>query len=111
MRGLLVFGLILFAVSLTFANDISKIKSEHLAQASKYDESARAQQSIIDEHVKMKHDFHKKYWINEKLSPKLKIKEMETHCDKIIQAAKTQKSNLEMMAEIHKFMAKELEKK
>ncbi len=102
--------LFLFGTTI-WAQDVSKVKGEHISQASRYEELAKAQQSIIDEHSKMKSDFRKKYWINEKLSPKLKIKEMETHCEKIITDAKTQKANYEMMAVMHNSLAKELDKK
>ena len=103
-------GLLILFVTTIWAQDVSKVKAEHLSQASKYEELAKAQQNIIEEHTKMKNDFQKKYWINEKLSPKLKIKAMETHCDKIIADAKSQKANFEMMSDMHNFLAKELEK-
>ncbi len=102
--------LFLFGTTI-WAQDISKVKAEHLSQASKYEGLVKEQQTVIEEHTKMKNDFQKKYWINEKLSPKLKIKEMETHCDKIIADAKSQKANFEMMAVMHNSLAKELDKK
>ncbi len=104
-------GFLILFWTTVWAQDVSKVKSEHLSQASKYEELAKAQQNIIDKHTKMKTDFQKKYWINEKLSPKLKIKEMETHCDKIVASAKSQKANFEMMAVMHNSLAKELDKK
>ncbi len=108
---LLGIGLGIFFAATLWAEDVTKIKAEHLSSASKYTELAKAQQNIAEEHAKMKNDFQKKYWINEKLSPKLKLKAMETHCDKIIADAKSQKANFEMMSDMHNFLAKELEKK
>lgn len=104
-------GIVFLLGTTIWAQDVSKVKAEHLSQASKYEDLAKAQQNIIEEHSKMKSDFQKKYWINEKLSPKLKIREMETHCDKIIADAKSQKANFEMMAVMHNSLAKELDKK
>ncbi len=104
-------GIVILFGTAVYANDVSKVKAEHISQASKYEQRAKAQQTIIDEHVKMKKDFYKEYWINEKLSPKLKLKEMETHCDRIIADAKAQKANFEMMTEMHKSLAKELDNK
>ena len=102
--------LILYGIAV-WAQDISKVKAEHISQASKYEELIKAQENIIEEHTKMKNEFRKKYWINEKLSPKSKIMEFEAHCDKIVGNAKSQKANFEMMVEMHKFLANELDKK
>ncbi len=55
--------LILFGTTV-WAQDVSKTKAEHISWASKYKELAKSQQSIIDEHVTMKKDYYKKYWIN-----------------------------------------------
>jgi hypothetical protein len=107
----MVIGILFLFWTTIWAQDVSKVKAEHISKASRYEELAKAQQNIIDEHSNMKKDFQKKYWINEKLSPKLKIKEMETHCDKIITDAKAQKANFEMMAVMHNFLAKELDNK
>ena len=107
----MVIGILFLFGATVWAQDVSKVKAEHLSQASKYEELVKAQQNIMEEHSKMKSDFQKKYWINEKLSPKLKIREMETHCDKIITNAKSQKANFEMMAVMHNSLAKELDKK
>ncbi|MDX1958923.1 MAG: hypothetical protein SFU98_10135 [Leptospiraceae bacterium] len=107
----MVIGILFLFGTTIWAQDVSKVKAEHIAKVSRYEELAKSQQDIIDEHSKMKSDFRKQYWINEKLSPKLRIQEMETHCEKIITAAKSQKANFEMMAVMHNFLAKELDKK
>ena len=104
-------GIVFLLGTMIWAQDVSKVKAEHLAKVARYEELAKVQQSIVDEHTKIKGDFQKKYWINEKLSPKLKIQEMKTHCDKIISDAKSQKANFEMMAEMHSSLAKELNSK
>lgn len=107
----MVIGFLILFGATVWGQDVSKTKAEHIAWASKYKELAKEQQLIIDDHVKMRKDYYKKYWINEKVSSKQKIKEMENHCDKIIENAKTQKTNFDMMAEMHSSFAKELDGK
>ncbi len=107
----MVIGILFLFGTTVWAQDVSKVKAEHLSRASKYLDLVIVQQNIIEDHLKMKTDFQKKYWINEKLSSKQKINEMETHCEKIIAAAKSQKDNFEMMAVMHNSLAKELDKK
>jgi TRAP-type C4-dicarboxylate transport system substrate-binding protein len=107
----MVIGILFLFGTTAWAQDVSKVRAEHLSQASKYEDLAKAQQNIIEEHLNMRGDFKKKYWVNEKISSKQKIKEMETHCDKIIADAKSQKANFEMMAVMHNSLAKELDKK
>lgn len=94
-----------------FSQDVSKIKADHTKQIKRYEGMIKAQQDIIDEHVKMKKDFMKKYWVNEKQSSKQKIAEMEKHCDTITTDAKKLKESYEMMIQFHKNLAGELEKK
>lgn len=100
--------LVLFSTAI-WTDDASKVKSDHLMMISKYEELGKAQQGIIEEHSKMKNDFIKKYWVNEKVSPKFKLNQMKAHCDKIIADAKSQKGNFEMMIKMHKSLASELD--
>ncbi|HMV42860.1 MAG TPA: hypothetical protein PK079_23750 [Leptospiraceae bacterium] len=94
-----------------FSQDVPKIKAEHLKMVAKYEEQVKAQGMIAEEHSKMKKEYVKKYFINEKLSNRSTINEMEKHCDKIIEEANQLKKNFQMMADFHKSLAAELDKK
>lgn len=115
MKRLITLSGFLLLVGLTYPGftegNTAKIKADHLSMVKKYEGLAKDQQKIADEHVKMKKEYVAKYWINEKLSPKLQIQEMENHCDKIIEEALKQKEHFLMMTEFHKSLAAELDKK
>lgn len=99
------------SAGMLLTQDNSKLKAEHLAQAKEYEEQAKAESKIAEAHAQMKKDYFKKHWINEKLSSKQKIKEMEDHCDKIVKEATTLQKHFELMAAFHKSSAAMLDKK
>ena len=109
----MIIGILLcFGINVAiFSQDVSKIKSEHLKMIAKYEEQAKAQGMIAEEHSKMKKEFVKKYFINEKQSNRQTINEMEKHCDKIVEEANELKKHFQMMADFHKSLATELDKK
>lgn len=107
---ILMIAMVLSLMSLTsvYAGEASEVASDHLAQAAAYEQRAQAQSDLIAEHTKMKEDYIRRYFINEKVSPTAKIKEMEKHCDTIIQDAANLKAELLDFAKWHRMRAAEL---
>jgi len=82
---------------------------DHLALAASYEEKAAVQDTLIGEHTRMKADYKDRFFVNEKLTPLNKIREMENHCNAIIAAASAEKGQLLDMAKWHRMRASELQ--
>lgn len=91
------------------ADQISDTVADHQAMAAQYEEKAAVQDAVISEHTKMKEDYKAKYFINEKVSPMTKIREMEKHCDTIIAEASALKAGFLEFAKWHRMRAAELQ--
>lgn len=89
----------------------AQVASDHQAMAASYEEKAKAQQGLIDEHTQMKKDYKSKYYINEKLTPARTLDPMNKHCDVIIKDATKLRDELQEFAKWHKMRAAELEGK
>ena len=59
----------------------------HLKMEKYYEDKAAEQDAIIAEHQRMKSEYKQQYFINEKVTPVNRLKEMEKHCDAIIHDA------------------------
>ena len=90
---------------------VSKMIRMHLDQEAYYKKKAAEEETIISEHQKEKHEFYRKYFINEKLTPKFRLRPMVRHCDIIIHEARKMRRQFLMFAHWHKMRAEELEKK
>ncbi len=110
MKTILILAIVLSLISITpvYAGEGSQVASDHLAQAASYEQRAQAQNDLIAEHTKMKEDYIRRYFINEKVSPTSKIKEMEKHCDTIIKDALGLKAEFLEFAKWHRMRAAEL---
>lgn len=106
---MLAMTLSLICITPVYAGEVSEVTTDHLAQAAMYEQRAQVQDDLIAEHTKMKEDYIKRYFINEKVSPTSKIKEMEKHCDSIINEASILKAELLQFAEWHRMRAAELQ--
>ena len=91
-----------------FANGIKQTKTDHKDLASSYEQKAKEQDAIVAEHTQMKQDFVRRFFINEKISPMYKIREMEKHCDTIIAEASKLRDEFTEFAKWHKMSAQEL---
>ena len=89
--------------------DISKVAKDHLALAASYEEKATGQEALVAEHTDMKRDYKRRFYVNEKVSPLLKVQKMEAHCDGIIRAAQAEATELREFAKWHRMRAAELE--
>lgn len=86
-----------------------QVAQDHLAMAASYEQKAQAQAALIAEHTQMKQDYQNRFFVNEKVTPRDKIREMGQHCDAIIQAAQQEKSQLLELAKWHRLRAAELQ--
>jgi len=101
--------MISFALPLTsYAAEPSQVAADHLSKVKYYEDKAAEQGAIIAEHQKMKADYKKQYYINEKLTPSARMKEMEDYCDAIISSAQKLKTEFLEFAKWHKMRAAEL---
>ena len=92
-----------------YAQEVSQVASDHLAQAASYEQKVQAQDVLIAEHTKMKQDYRTRFFINEKVSPMVEIRKMENHCDTIIKDASSLKGELLEFAKWHRMRAAELQ--
>jgi hypothetical protein len=94
-----------------YAAEPSQVAADHLSKVKYYEDKAAEQGAIIVEHQQMKVEYKKSYYINEKLTPSARLKEMENHCDAIIQEAQKLKTEFLEFAKWHKMRAAELQGK
>ncbi len=80
----LVAGLAVFPAR---AAEVSQVASDHKAMIVSYEEKAKAQQAIIDEHEQMKQDAKRRWYVNDKLTPPQLLEPMRGHCDAIVKDA------------------------
>ncbi len=92
-----------------YAAEPAQVAADHLSMAKSYEGKAADQDAIIAEHQQMKTDYKKRFFINEKLTPSARMKEMENHCDAIIQDAQKLKTEFLEFAKWHKMRAAELQ--
>jgi hypothetical protein len=92
-----------------YAAEPSQVAADHLSKVKYYEDKAAEQGAIISEHQQMKADYKKHYYINEKLTPSVRMKEMEDHCDAIIHHAQMLKTEFLEFAKWHKMRAAELQ--
>ena len=76
-----------------------------------YEEKAKAQQAIIDEHEQMKQDAKRRWYVNDKLTPPQLLEPMRGHCDAIVKDATKLRDDLRELAKWHRMRAAELEGK
>ncbi len=91
------------------AAEVSDVVADHQNLAASYEEKAAAHDAIIAEHTKMKEDFVKRFFINEKVSPMYKIREMQKHCDTVIIEASKLRDEFAEFAKWHRMQAAELQ--
>ena len=89
--------------------DVSQVAKDHLAMAASYEEKAAAQDALVAEHTAMKRDYKRRFYVNEKVTPLLKVQKMEAHCDAIIKQAQVLANELQEFAKWHRMRAAELE--
>ncbi len=106
---LLVAGLVLLPGKIVFAAETAQAASDHLAMAASYEGKAAAQDALIAEHTKMKADYKNRFFVNEKVTPLDKVRQMEDHCDAIIATAQKEKDELLEYAKWHRMRAAELQ--
>lgn len=94
-----------------YAAEPSQVTADHLKMEKYYEGKAAEQDAIIAEHQQMKSEFKQRYYINEKVTPVSRLKEMEKHCDAIIHDAQKLKSDYLESAKWHKMRAAELQGK
>ena len=88
---------------------MSQVANDHLARAASGEEKATVQEALVAEHTAMKRDYKRRFYVNEKVSPLLKVQKMEAHCDAIIKAAQAEATELREFAKWHRMRAEELE--
>ena len=89
--------------------DVAQVAKDHRALAASYEEKAAAQEALVAEHTAMKRDYKRRVYVNEKVSPMLKVQKMEAHCDALIKQAQAEASALREFAKWHRMRAAELE--
>jgi hypothetical protein len=92
-----------------YAAEPSQVAAKHLSMVKYYEGKAAEQDAIITEHQQMKTDYKKQYFINEKITPSVRLKTMDNHCDAIIRDAKKLDNELLELAKWHKMRAAELQ--
>ncbi len=105
----LVFGFAL-AQNLSAAEP-AQATADHLKMEKYYEDKATEQDAIIAEHQRMKSEYKQQYFINEKVTPVNRLKEMEKHCDAIIHDAQKLRADYLESAKWHKMRATELQGK
>ena len=89
--------------------DAAQVANDHRAMAASYEEKAAAQDALVTEHTDMRRDYKQRFYLNEKVSPAAKLRNMEEHCDAIIQQAKAEAAELREFAKWHRMRAAELD--
>ena len=74
--------------------DVSQVAKDHLAMAASYEEKATVQEALVAEHTAMKRDYKRRFYVNDKVTPLLKVQKTEAHCDAIIKAAQAEATEL-----------------
>ncbi len=96
-----------FAVTAGVTDDTAS----HEQLARQYEEKALAQDALILEHTQMKLDYAEKLSPSPKGTNQAAIKEMEKHCNSIIQEAQALKAEFLDFAKWHKMRAAEMQGK
>ena len=91
-------------------SDPATSAQDHLALAASYDSRIKDLDGVIAEHERMKRD-QRRYYINEKLTPKKRMAEMDRHCDAIIQDTRKLQKDLGDLAAWHRTLAADLQSK
>ncbi|HXY54355.1 MAG TPA: hypothetical protein VEM40_06770 [Nitrospirota bacterium] len=94
-----------------YATEPSQVAADHLKMEKYYAGKAVEQDAIIAEHQQMKSEYKQQYFINEKVTPVSRLKEMEKHCDAIIHDTEKLKSDYLETEKWHKMRAAELQGK
>jgi hypothetical protein len=87
---------------------VAQSVQDHLALADSYQRKAEAERQVIAEHTQMKEDYRKQLVTLPKWGDP-RAKEMDKHCDGIIDRAKELVTEFEKFAEWHRMRAAELE--
>jgi hypothetical protein len=83
--------------------------SDHQAFVASYEQKAAEQDALIAEHVQMKKDYADRFVGPQKTGTPAQVKEMEQHCDAIIQDATKLRDEFLEFAKWHKMRAAELQ--
>ncbi len=83
--------------------------TSHLNLAASYEQKAATQDVVIAEHQQMKKDYREKFFVNAKVTPGNQVKEMENHCDALIQDARKLQAEYLEFAKWHRMRAAELQ--
>lgn len=110
-NGLALFALVtaFLTASAVVAGDIPKTKADCLAVAEKYEKLAADQEAIVQEHVQMKKDYRKKFFLPKQEREKA-LADMDKHCDAIIAEAQKLADEYKATAEWHKIHAEDMMK-
>lgn len=117
MRNVVVSGLVLASGLLLPAayatEDAAAVADAHQQMAASYQAKAAEQDALIAEHEQMKKDYEKRFTPPNasKVGVPSDVKEMEAHCDRIINAAEKEKQELLDFAKWHEMRAAELQGK
>jgi len=113
--GIAILSLALLIGFASFQNlnaaELPQVSADHLKMVKYYEGKAAEQDAIITEHQQMKKEYKQRYFINEKVTPVSRLKNMEQHCDAIINDAQKLKADFLESAKWHKMRAAELEGK
>lgn len=108
MLGVFVLGLG-YSTVVRAADDVAAVKADHLADAAAIEKQVAEQDALIAFHTKMKENAPVKYFAREKTqwgpTATSKVREMNMHCDGIIDSAKKLKAELTGLAAWHKEQA------
>jgi organic radical activating enzyme len=94
--------------SSVYGADLSKAIADHTNSAFTYEKRAAELDTVINEHLQMKKEYKKRFYIDEQTTPTPVLQEMEQHCDAIVRDANRLKSNFLALAEWHKLLASDL---
>lgn len=114
MNARTLWGIGWFVVSMVFwgaggfAVEPAEVAADHESMAAGYEKKAAAQEELVAEHTRMKQDYRARFFINEKVTPDTKIREMEKHCDSIIAEAAQLETEFLDFAKWHRMRAAEL---
>jgi len=93
----------------SYAAEPSEVAAGHFKMEKYYEGKAAEQDATITEHQQMKSDYKKQNFINEKVTLINRIKQMEQHCDAIINDAQKLKADFIEFAKWHRMRAEELQ--
>ena len=96
-------------VQSVFAGEGTVAIADHLALANSYEQKAAEQDAAIGHHQKMKKNYEKRFHVMKKANAPSKVKEMEKHCDAIIQSAEALRNEYADFAKWHRMRAAELQ--